>query len=70
LPSAPSGIAGLILLWRRRDLITQRALVGLLVILTLYLASILCAPNISWLARRANGLIQLTYSIIIGTPCS
>ena len=36
LPSAPSGIAGLILLWRRRDLITQRALVGLLVILTLY----------------------------------
>ncbi len=66
LPSAPSGIAGLILLWRRRDLITQRALVGLLVILTLYLVSILLAPNINWLSRRANGLIQLTYSLIIG----
>jgi hypothetical protein len=66
LPSAPSGIAGLILLWRRRDLITQRALVGLFVILTLYLVSILLAPNINWLSRRANGLIQLSYSLIMG----
>jgi hypothetical protein len=66
LPSAPSGVAGLILLWRRRDLITQRALIGLLVILTLYLVSILLAPDINWLSRRANGLIQLTYSLVIG----
>ncbi len=66
LPSAPSGIAGLILLWRRRDLITQRALVGLVAVATLYLISILCATNVSFLARRTNGLIQLTYSLIIG----
>ena len=66
LPSAPAGFAGLILLWRRRDDITSRALVGFCAIVTLYLASILCAPNISWLPRRTNGLIQLTYSLAIG----
>lgn len=66
LPSAPSGIAGLILLWRRRDLITQRALVGLLAVLALYLISILCATNVAFLSRRTNGLIQLSYSLVIG----
>jgi hypothetical protein len=59
LPSAPSGIAGLILLWRRRDLITQRALVGLLAILALYMISILFSTNVAFLSRRTNGLIQL-----------
>jgi hypothetical protein len=65
-PSAPAGIAGLILLVRRRDDITPRALVGFCAIVTLFLASILCAPDINWLARRANGLIQLTYSLVAG----
>lgn len=66
LPSAPSGVAGLILLWRRRDLITPRALAGFLIVLSLFLISILCASKLSWLPRRTNGLIQLTYSITIG----
>ena len=66
LPSAPSGIAGLLLLWRRRDLITPRALVGFCAILTLYLFSIFWATNITFLSRRTNGLIQLTYSLVIG----
>jgi hypothetical protein len=66
LPSAPAGFAGLILLWRRRDDITSRALVGFCAIVTLYIASILIAPNIAWLPRRANGLIQLTYSLTVG----
>ena len=65
-PSAPAGVAGLILLWRRRDDITPRALVGFFAILALFLVSILLAPNINWLARRTNGLIQLTYSLVIG----
>ena len=66
LPSAPAGVAGLILLWRRRDEITPRALVGLCAILTFFLLSILLAPDLSWLSRRTNGLIQLTYSLVIG----
>ena len=66
LPSAPSGVAGLVLLWRRRDLITPRALVGFCAIVTLYLISIFWATNITFLPRRTNGLIQLTYSLTIG----
>jgi hypothetical protein len=66
LPSAPAGIAGLILLVRRRNDITPRALVGFCAIVALYLASILCAPDISWLARRTNGLVQLIYSLAVG----
>jgi hypothetical protein len=66
LPSAPSGIAGLILLWRRRNQISPIALGGLVGVLLLYLISILCATNINYLARRTNGLIQLSYSIVIG----
>jgi hypothetical protein len=31
----------------------------------LYLISLLCATNMAFLPRRTNGLIQLTYSIII-----
>ena len=66
LPSVPSGVAGLILLWRRRDDITPRALVGFCSILTLYLASLFCAPDIAFLPRRTNGLVQLAYSLTIG----
>jgi hypothetical protein len=65
-PSAPAGVAGLILLWRRRDQITPRVLGGLIAILMLYLVSIFCATNLGFLQRRTNGLIQLSYSIIIG----
>ncbi|SKA37658.1 hypothetical protein SAMN02745126_05936 [Enhydrobacter aerosaccus] len=65
-PSAPAGIAGVILLWRRRDAITPRAFGTLIGVMFLYVVSILCAPNLTFLSRRLNGLIQLTYSIVIG----
>jgi hypothetical protein len=65
-PSVPSGIAGMVLLWRRRDLIRSAHLAGLFGVLALYLISILWATNIEFLPRRTNGLIQLSYSIIIG----
>jgi len=65
-PSAPAGIAGLILLFRRRDQITERALLGFFAVMSLYVLSILLAPDLTFLPRRLNGLIQLTYSIVIG----
>ena len=65
-PSAPAGIAGLILLCRRRDQIKPVAFGCLLGVVLLYLISVFCATNISFLPRRTNGLIQLTYSITIG----
>ncbi|MEK9969267.1 MAG: hypothetical protein VW600_09030, partial [Ferrovibrio sp.] len=65
-PAAPSGIAGLILLWRRRDDIVPAHLAGLFGVVVLYLAACLSATDIGYLPKRFTGLVQLTYSLVIG----
>jgi len=65
-PSAPAGVAGVLLLWRRRADIRQAGLIGLLVVLAIYVISVLLPPNLGFLPRRMNGLVQLSYSLIIG----
>jgi len=65
-PSVPSGVAGLLLLWRWRDRVTTVAFIGFLGVLFLYVVSVLCATDVGFLSRRTNGLIQLTYSLTIG----
>ncbi len=65
LPCAPSGFAGLLLLWRRRDRIDPAHLGGLLAVIALYIASILSADNYAFLGKRFTGLVQLTYSLVI-----
>ncbi len=65
-PSAPAGIAGILLLWRRRNEITSVGFMGLVSVLGLFVLSVLCATDLAFLPRRTNGLIQLTYSIVIG----
>jgi hypothetical protein len=65
-PSAPAGLAGAIMLWRRRQWIGGRSFAWLVTVFLIYIVSILIAPNISYLPRRFNGLVQLTYSILIG----
>src|SRR5579862_4661928 len=65
-PSALAGIAGMVMLWRRRADITLGGFVGFVIVVLLYLASVLSAPDLMFLGRRVNGLIQLTYSMVIG----
>ncbi|HYX04275.1 MAG TPA: hypothetical protein VE963_19430 [Reyranella sp.] len=65
LTCAPSGFAGLIVLWRRRDQIHPRHLAGLLAVVVVYLCSILAASNYEFLSKRFTGLLQLTYSLVI-----
>ena len=65
LTCAPSGIAGLIMLWRRRDHIVPRHLAGLLMVVTVYLCAVLSATDYSFLNKRFTGLLQLTYSLVI-----
>jgi hypothetical protein len=65
LTCAPSGFAGLILLWRRRDQINPRHLAGLLIVITVYLCSVLAASDYAFLSKRFTGLLQLTYSMVI-----
>ena len=65
LTCAPSGFAGLWMLWRRRNEIRQSHLTGLLLVLLAYLGSILTADDINFLGKRTTGLLQLTYSLVV-----
>src|SRR5690606_38013537 len=65
-PSAPAGIAGIVLLWRRRDAIETRHLAVFLGVLVVYIASVLAATDYAFLGKRFTGLVQLVYSLIIG----
>lgn len=66
LTCAPSGLAGVLLLWRRRNDIEPVHLAGFLAVLGLYVASIVCASDYAFLGKRFTGLLQLTYSLVIG----
>src|SRR5215831_1288033 len=61
----PSGVTGLILLWRRRDRIEPLHLAGLSAVLAVYLMSILSATDWAFLPKRFTGLLQLSYSLMI-----
>jgi hypothetical protein len=65
-PSAPSGVAGLFLLWRRRDDIVPAHLGALFGIVLLYLFASFCTGDLTGLSKRFTGLVQLTYSFVIG----
>ena len=65
-PSAPSGVAGLFLLWRRRGDIRPAQFGALLFVILLYVGSIFSATDIAHLGKRFTGLVQITYSLIIG----
>jgi hypothetical protein len=59
-PSVPAGVAGLLLLWRWRDRVSTASFACFIGVLLLYVISVLCATDVSFLGRRTNGLIQLT----------
>lgn len=65
-PAAPAGVAGLLLLWRRRDDIVPAHLGALFGIVLIYLAASLSAGDLTGLSKRFTGLVQLTYSFVIG----
>src|SRR5215469_2022340 len=65
-PSAPSGVAGVLLLWRRRDDIVPAHLATLLLVILLYIGSIFSATNLIHLSKRFTGFVQITYSLVIG----
>jgi hypothetical protein len=66
LPAAPAGVAGLILLWRRRNDIQPMHLTGLLGVILIYLVATLSASDPGFLSKRFTGFLQLAYSLVIG----
>jgi hypothetical protein len=65
-PSVLSGLSGLVLLFRRRDRITPGHLAGLALVMAVLLVSIFLPPDFTYLAKRFTGLVQMTYSLVIG----
>ena len=65
LTCAPSGFAGLWMLWRRRNEVRQSHLAGLMLVMLVFIGSILSADNVNFLGKRTTGLLQLTYSLVI-----
>lgn len=66
LPATPAGLAGLILLWRRRNAIQPLHLAGLSGVIVIYMAATLSASDAGFLGKRFTGLVQLIYSLAIG----
>src|SRR5690242_21836848 len=65
LTCAPSGFAGLWMLWRRRDEIRQSHLVGLLLVLVVYFASVLSSQEVTWLGNGTTVLLHHDFSVVI-----
>lgn len=65
VPGVIAGFAGGLLLLKNMGRITERQLVPLIVVITLYTLSVLAADNHVYLMERFKGLVQLLYSIAI-----
>lgn len=66
IPAVLAGIAGLLLLARHSGEITLAQTIGLAMILTVAVLSILSAPDLGLTRERFKGLVQFYYSIVIG----
>ncbi len=66
IPAVLSGAAGCALLIKHMTRLQERAIVGMLLVLLLYLGSILSASDYGFLGKRFTGLVQIVYSFAIG----
>ena len=66
IPAVMAGAAGLLLLARHSAEITMPQTIGLAMILTVAVLSILSAPDLDLTRERFKGLVQFFYSIVIG----
>lgn len=66
VPSVIAGMAGCLMLIKNAGRIEEKHVVALVGVMLLYLLSILCVLDYSYLFGRLKGLIQLTYSFVVG----
>lgn len=66
IPNVLAGLAAIALLLRHPDWVEEKHIVPLAIVVLLLLASIFCAADLSFFKKRLTGLIQLTYSLILG----
>lgn len=66
-PDAPAGFVALVMLWRQRHRVTQAHLAGWSIVFLVYFTSMFFAPKpMEFFGKRFTGLVQLTYSLILG----
>lgn len=65
-PSAIAGVVGMVLLVRRVDQIKLAHVKGFIGVMVVLLVSIFIPPDLSYLPKRFTGLVQMTYSLVIG----
>jgi len=66
IPCTLSGIAGIALLWRRRDMIAPHHVAALMIVVVVYLAAVFSATDYGFLTKRVLGWVQLVYSLVLG----
>jgi hypothetical protein len=66
VPAVIAGLAGALLLMAESSRIKERHLFAIIAVLMLYALSILAASDHRFLGERFKGLVQLTYSLVIG----
>jgi hypothetical protein len=66
IPSVLAGAAGMVLIWRRRDDFSSRQLAAFIGVVLILVLACIAAPDWGFLAKRLTGLIQMTYSLVIG----
>jgi hypothetical protein len=66
IPAVVAGAAGGLLLLKHLDGVGEGEILGLFAVLMVYFVSVLCADGQQYLNERFKGLIQLSYSLVIG----
>ena len=66
LPNVLAGIAGITLLLRHPDWVEERHVKALCIVVLFLLISIFCASDFGFFKKRLTGLIQMTYSLVLG----
>ncbi|MCK6451541.1 MAG: hypothetical protein L6R19_11890 [Alphaproteobacteria bacterium] len=66
IPCTLSGIAGVVLLWRRRDMLAPNHVAALMIVMVVYLAAVFSATDYGFFSKRFTGWMQLVYSMVLG----
>ncbi|MEQ8396055.1 hypothetical protein [Thalassobaculum sp.] len=66
VPTVLAGLAGAIMLLKHMHRLDEGQVGHLLVVIALFLATVLAASEVAYVGKRTTGLLQLSYSFIIG----
>ncbi|HEX7776624.1 MAG TPA: hypothetical protein VF449_08860, partial [Parvibaculum sp.] len=66
IPNVLAGLAAIALLLRHPDWVEEKHVVALAIVIVLLLISIFCAADLGFFKKRLLGLVQLTYSLVLG----